>query len=66
MKTELYIYSHPNYLLFRTAIETEILFAVCLSKCGFWSGSVNACVKTPLEKAPSSKKIASGIGAASR
>ncbi|WP_187289351.1 hypothetical protein [Treponema pedis] len=46
MKTELYIYSHPNYLLFRTAIEAVhavrqsrtsslILFAVCLSKCGF-------------------------------
>ena len=32
MKTKLYIYSQSNHLLFRTAIEAEILFAVCLSK----------------------------------
>ncbi|WP_253687454.1 MULTISPECIES: RHS repeat-associated core domain-containing protein [unclassified Treponema] len=31
MKTKLCIYSQPNYLT-RTAIEAEILFAVCLSK----------------------------------
>ena len=37
----------------RTAIEAEILFAVCLSKCGFWSVSV----KTPPKKSPCSKKI---------
>nr|WP_253679451.1 hypothetical protein [Treponema sp. OMZ 788] len=46
------IYLQPNYLT-RTAIEAEILFALCLSKCGFWSGSV----KTPPEKSPCSKKI---------
>ncbi len=67
MKTNPYIYSQPNYLL-RTAIEAvhavrqsrtsnPILFAVCIIKCGFWSGSVNAYVKTPPEKDPSSKKI---------
>ena len=32
MKPNLYIYSPPNYLTSRTAIEAEILFAVCLSK----------------------------------
>ena len=32
MKPNLYIYSPPNYLTLRTAIEAEILFAVCLSK----------------------------------
>ena len=32
MKTKLYIYSQSNHLLFRTAIEAEILFAVCLIK----------------------------------
>ena len=32
MKPKLYIYSQPNYLTSRTAIETEILFAVWLSK----------------------------------
>ena len=32
MKTKLCIYSQPNYLTSRTAIEAEILFAVCLSK----------------------------------
>ena len=53
MKTKLCIYSQPNYLIPRTAIEAEILFAVCLSKCGFWSVSV----KTPPEKSPCSKKI---------
>ena len=37
----------------RTTIEAEILFAVCLSKCGFWSESV----KTPPKKSPCSKKI---------
>ena len=52
MKTKPYFYPQPNYL-FRTAIEAEILFAVCLSKCGFWSVSV----KTPPEKSPCSKKI---------
>nr|WP_305879934.1 MULTISPECIES: RHS repeat-associated core domain-containing protein [unclassified Treponema] len=52
MKPKPCIYSQPNYL-FRTAIEAEILFAVYLSKCGFWSGSV----KTPPEKSPCSKKI---------
>ena len=52
MKTKLCIYSQPSYLP-RTAIEAEILFAVCLSKCGFWSVSV----KTPPEKSPCSKKI---------
>ncbi|WP_249040052.1 RHS repeat domain-containing protein, partial [Treponema putidum] len=52
MKTKLCIYSQSNYLS-RTAIEAEILFAVCLSKCGFWSISV----KTPPEKSPCSKKI---------
>ena len=31
MNTKLYFYSQPNYLT-RTAIEAEILFAVCLSK----------------------------------
>ena len=44
---------HLNNFLPRTAIEAEILFAVCLSKCGFWSVSV----KTPPEKSPCSKKI---------
>ncbi|WP_253692047.1 MULTISPECIES: RHS repeat domain-containing protein [unclassified Treponema] len=53
MKTKLCIYSQPNYLTSRTAIEAEILFAVCLSKCGFWSVSV----KTPPKKSPCSKKI---------
>ena len=64
MKPKLYIYSHPSYLTSRTAIEvlhavrqsrtsSQILFAVCLSKCGFWSISV----KTPPEKSPCSKKI---------
>ena len=53
MKTKLCIYSQPNDLIPRTAIEAEILFAVCLSKCGFWSISV----KTPPEKSPCSKKI---------
>ena len=48
-----YLLKHPSYLTSRTAIETEILFAVCLSKCGFWSISV----KTPPEKSPCSKKI---------
>jgi len=58
-----YYYSQPNYLPW-TAIEvlhavrqsrtsSQILFAVCLSKCGFWSISV----KTPPEKSPCSKKI---------
>ena len=47
-----YLFKHPNYLI-RTAIEAEILFAVCLSKCGFWSVSV----KTPPKKSPCSKKI---------
>ncbi|WP_252722845.1 hypothetical protein [Treponema pedis] len=56
MKTKPRIYLQPNYLI-RTAIEAEILFAVCLNKCGFWSGSINACVKTPPEKSPCSKKI---------
>ena len=51
MKTS-YCSVQPNYLI-RTAIEAEILFAVCLSKCGFWSVSV----KTPPEKSPCSKKI---------
>jgi len=32
MKPKLCIYSQPNYLTSRTAIEAEILFAVCLSK----------------------------------
>jgi|GEM_PF-1655404 len=32
MKTKLCIYSQPNYLTFRTAIEAEILFAVCVIK----------------------------------
>jgi len=32
MKTKLCIYSQPNYLTSRTAIEAETLFAVCLSK----------------------------------
>ncbi|TWI71697.1 hypothetical protein, partial [Treponema putidum] len=32
MKTKLYLYLQPNYLFSRTAIEAEILFAVCLSK----------------------------------
>ena len=32
MKPKLSIYSQPNYLTSRTAIETEILFAVFLSK----------------------------------
>nr|WP_314782246.1 hypothetical protein [uncultured Treponema sp.] len=32
MKTKLYIYSQSNHLLFRTAIEAEILFAVYLIK----------------------------------
>lgn len=27
-----YLLKHPSYLTSRTAIETEILFAVCLSK----------------------------------
>ena len=64
MKPKLCIYSQPNYLIPRTAIEalhavrqsrtsSQILFAVCLSKCGFWSVSV----KTPPEKSPCSKKI---------
>ena len=53
MKTKLCIYSQPNYLTFRTAIEAEIIFAVCLSKCGFWSVSV----KTPPKKSQCSKKI---------
>ena len=48
-----YLLKHPSYLTSRAAIETEILFAVCLSKCGFWSVSV----KTPPEKSPCSKKI---------
>ena len=52
LKPKLCIYSQPTYLP-RTAIEAEILFAVCLSKCGFWSVSV----KTPPEKSPCSKKI---------
>ena len=52
LKPKLCIYSQPIYLP-RTAIEAEILFAVCLSKCGFWSVSV----KTPPEKSPCSKKI---------
>ena len=42
-----------SIISFRTAIEAEILFAVCLSKCGFYSVSV----KTPSEKSPCSKKI---------
>ena len=53
MKTKRCLYPQPNHLLFRTAIEAEILFAMCLSKCGFWSVSV----KTPPEKSPCSKKI---------
>ena len=52
MKIKLHFYSQPNYL-FRTAIEAEILFAVCLSKCGFWSVSV----KTPPEKAHAAKRL---------
>ncbi len=32
MKTKLYLYSHSNYLTPRTAIESKILFAVCISK----------------------------------
>ena len=52
MKPKLCIYSQSNYLS-RTAIEAKILFAVCLSKCGFWSESV----KTPPKKSPCSKKI---------
>ena len=32
MKTKRCLYPQPNHLLFRTAIEAEILFAVCLSK----------------------------------
>ncbi|WP_255824450.1 RHS repeat domain-containing protein [Treponema putidum] len=52
MKTS-YLFKQPNYLLFRTAIEAKILFAVCLIKCGFCSDSV----KTPPEKRPCSKKI---------
>ena len=32
MKTKLYLYLQLNYLLFRTTIEAEILFAVCLGK----------------------------------
>ena len=32
MKAKLSIYSQSNYLLFRTAIEAKILFAVCLNK----------------------------------
>ncbi|WP_038109309.1 RHS repeat-associated core domain-containing protein, partial [Treponema pedis] len=62
-----YGYKYSSYIKW-TAIEAvhavrqsrtsrQILFAVCLRKYGFWSGSVNACVKTPPEKAPSSKKI---------
>jgi len=53
MKINHYFYPQPSYLTSRTAIETEILFAVCLRKCGFWSISV----KTPPEKSPCSKKI---------
>ena len=52
MKTA-YLLKNPNYLTFRTAIEAEIIFVVCLSKCGFWSESV----KTPPKKSPCSKKI---------
>ena len=52
MKTS-YLFNQPNYRLSRTAIEAEILFAVCLSKCGFYSISV----KTPPKKSPCSKKI---------
>ena len=48
-----YLLKYFSYLTSRTAIEAEILFAVCLSKCGFWSISV----KTPPEKSPCSKKI---------
>ncbi|MGF7108837.1 hypothetical protein [Treponema pedis] len=51
-----YLLKQVTYLI-RTAIEAEILFAVCLSKCGFWSGSVNACVKTPPEKAHAVKRL---------
>ena len=32
MKINHYFYPQPNYLTPRTAIKTEILFAVCLSK----------------------------------
>ena len=53
MKTKRCLYPQPNYLTSRTAIEAEILFAVCLSKCGFYSISV----KTPPKKSPCSKKI---------
>ncbi|AGT44115.1 hypothetical protein TPE_1633 [Treponema pedis str. T A4] len=35
----------------------QILFAVCLSKCGFWSGSVNACIKTSPEKTRAAKRL---------
>lgn len=52
MNPKLYSYLQPSYLS-RTAIEAEILFAMCLSKCGFWSESV----KTLPEKSPCSKKI---------
>ncbi|AGT44198.1 hypothetical protein TPE_1724 [Treponema pedis str. T A4] len=29
---------------------------MCLNKCGFWSGSVNACVKIPAEKKTEQEK----------
>ena len=44
MKTKLYLYLQLNYLLFRTTIEAEILFAVCLSKKQALTGGKNlAC-----------------------
>ena len=44
MKTKLYFYSQLNYLLFRTALEAEILFAVCLSKKqALTGGKIIAC-----------------------
>ena len=44
MKTKLYIYSQLNYLTSRTAIEAEILFAVCvIEKQALTGGKSLAC-----------------------
>ena len=50
MKTKLYIYSQSNHLLFRTAIEAEILFALCIIKKQALTGGKSFAFKDKCSK----------------
>ena len=50
MKPKLCIYSRPNYLTFRTAIEAEILFALCIIKKQALTGGKSFAFKDKCSK----------------